>query len=273
MVNGQLSGPIKIYSPADPQTGQGELLIETEDVRIDRRQIWTDKQIAMRLGESRIEGRYLSIFMDQDLLAETAPAASGRESETPFAGLDYLQLFYVDRVRLELQDGGLWPEDGAKGVGLRPAYASLDCRGRFQFQFHQAQATFMDGVHMEHVVEGKPVDTFDCNELRLTVGWRKESEAGSEGKSPDGAWKLQRLEALGLPGRDANDQSRWIKLDAPGMDAQASGQHLVMDMLHGMVSLSNVLPGSAPKNSSRVFLKRGIFKFRRRAFSIKILRY
>ncbi len=257
VVNGQLSGPIKIYSPADSQTGQGELLIETEDVRIDRRQIWTDKQIAMRLGESRIEGRYLSIFMDQDLLAEAAPAASGRESETPFAGLDYLQLFYVDRVRLELQDGGLWPEDGAKGGGLRPAFASLDCRGRFQFQFHQAQATFMDGVHMEHVVEGKPVDTFDCNELRLTVGWRKESESGSEGKYSDGAWKLQRLEALGLPGRDANDQSRWIKLEAPGMDAQASGQHLVMDMLHGMISLSNVLPGAAPKNSSRVFLKRG----------------
>jgi hypothetical protein len=257
VVNGQLSGPIKIYSPADPQTGQGELLIETEDVRIDRRQIWTDKQIAMRLGESRIEGRYLSIFMDQDLLAEAAPAASGRESDTPFTGLDYLQLFYVDRVRLELQDGGLWPEDGAKGGGLRPAFASLDCRGRFQFQFHQAQATFMDGVHMEHVVEGKPIDTFDCNELRLTVGWRKGKGSASAEETQDGAWKLQRLEALGLPGRDANDQSRWIKLEAPGMDAQASGQHLVMDMLHGMVSLSNVLPGAAPKNSSRVFLKRG----------------
>lgn len=257
VVNGQLSGPIKIYSPADPQTGQGELLIETEDVRIDRRQIWTDKQIAMRLGESRIEGRYLSIFMDQDLLAEAAPVGSARESDTPFAGLDYLQLFYVDRVRLELQNGGLWPQEGQRGVELRPAHASLDCRGRFQFQFHQAQATFMDGVHMEHVVEGKSVDTFDCNELRLTVGWRKGRGAAGVEESPEGAWKLQRLEALGLPGRDANDQSRWIKLEAPGMDVQASGQHLVMDMLHGMVSLSNVLPGGAPKNSSRVFLKRG----------------
>jgi len=41
------------------------------------------------------------------------------------------------------------------------------------------------------------------------------------------------------------------------MQAQANGQHLVMDLVHGMVSLSNVLPGAAPKNSSKVFLKRG----------------
>jgi len=71
------------------------------------------------------------------------------------------------------------------------------------------------------------------------------------------SWKLDRLEAIGLPGRDPNDQSRWIRLNAPGMQAQANGQHLVMDLVHGMVSLSNVLPGAAPKNSSKVFLKRG----------------
>ena len=286
VLNGQLSGEIQIYSPADQETGEGELLIQTQDVRIDRRQIWTDKQIKMKIGGSKIEGRYLSIFMDQDLLAESASASTSKPNDSPFAGLDYLQLFYVDHVRLELQKGGLWPSQNENKDALGAAYATLDCRGRFQFQFHQAQATFMDGVHMEHVVEGKPADTFDCNELRLTVGWKtpaaapanaspaavapvaplpiasidqveSKGVAASQGSADSGVWRLQRLEALGLPGRDANDQSRWIRLKAPGMDAQADGQHLVMDMVHGMVSLSNVLPGSAPKNSSQVFLKRG----------------
>ena len=257
VLNGQLSGEIQIYSPADLETGEGELLIQTQDVRIDRRQIWTDKQIKMKIGGSKIEGRYLSIFMDQDLLAESTAASASKPNDSPFAGLDYLQLFYVDHVRLELQKGGLWPSQSDNKDTLGAAYATLDCRGRFQFQFHQAQATFMDGVHMEHVVEGKPADTFDCNELRLTVGWNTPAAPAQGSGADSGVWRLQRLEALGLPGRDANDQSRWIRLKAPGMDAQADGQHLVMDMVHGMVSLSNVLPGSAPKNSSQVFLKRG----------------
>ena len=247
---GQLSGAITIYSPPDPQSNQGELRIEAEDVRIDKRQIWTDKQIRMKLGGSSVQGRYLSIFMDQDLLSESN-ASTPTKTDSPFAGLDYLQLFYVDQVQLELQNGGLWPSEPSQQDPLAKAHAKLDCRGRFQFQFHQSQASFMDGVHLEHVVEGKPIDTFDCNELRFTVGWNPTQA------SEQASWKLDRLEAFGLPGRDPNDQSRWIRLDAPGMQAQAHGQHLVMDLVHGMVSLSNVLPGSAPKNSSRVFLKRG----------------
>ena len=245
---GQLSGRITFYSPPDPKTNQGELRIETEDVRIDKRQIWTDKQISMKLGGSSLQGRYLSIFMDQDLLSESSASAPVK-NDSPFAGLDYLQLFYVDQVQLELQNGGLWPTDPQGADRARRAYAKLDCRGRFQFQFHQSQASFMDGVHLEHVVEGKPIDTFDCNELKFNVGWNQSQDESS--------WKLDRLEAIGLPGRDPNDQSRWIRLNAPGMQAQANGQHLVMDLVHGMVSLSNVLPGAAPKNSSRVFLKRG----------------
>lgn len=248
VAQGQLSGRIAIYSPPDPKTNQGELRIEAEDVRIDKRQVWTDKQISMKIGGSSVQGRYLSIFMDQDLLSEST-ASTPTKSDSPFAGLDYLQLFYVDQVQLELQNGGLWPTDPTGADRHAKAYAKLDCRGRFQFQFHQSQATFMDGVHLEHIVQGKPIDTFDCNELRFNVGWNRTGQQET--------WKLDRLEAIGLPGRDPNDQSRWIRLNAPGMKAEAHGQHLVMDMVHGMVSLSNVLPGAAPKNSSRVFLKRG----------------
>ena len=110
VAQGQLSGQIEIYSPPDPKTNQGELRILAEDVRIDKRQVWTDKQISMKLGGSTVQGRYLSIFMDQDLLSESTAGATSK-SQSPFAGLDYLQLFYVDQVQLELQNGGLWPTD------------------------------------------------------------------------------------------------------------------------------------------------------------------
>jgi len=257
VINGQLLGDIKIYSPPDPNSGQGEMLIETKDMRIDKRQIWTDKQIKMKLGDSELEGRYLSIYMDQDLLSD---APTTPQSGSPFNGLDYLQLIYVDKVHLGLQPGGFWPSDRIPNAKQLPAHAKLDCRGRFVFQFHQSMASFMDGVHMEHHVEGMPVDTFDCNELKLTLGWSSPTTTTPDNSQSTSQWKLNRLEATGLPGLDSNDQSRWIKLNAPGMQSEAYGQHLVMDFVNGMVSLSNVLPGTAPRNSSRAFLKRESFQ-------------
>lgn len=255
IVNGQLLGDIKIYAPGDDTSQQGELLIETKDMRIDRRQVWTTEPIQMRIGNSSIEGRYLSIYMDRDLLAEQSATIS--PDPTPFPGLDYLELFYVDRVDVVLPRGGLWPSQQTANGLQRPASASLRCGGTFVFQFHQSLATLKNGVHMEHRVEGLPVDTFDCNELKLTLGMAKAPETSSQNtEASSERWRIDRLEAIGAPGHDYADQSNWVRMKAPGMQAEAQGQHLVMDFVHGMVTLSNALPGTAPRHSSRVYLRR-----------------
>ncbi len=255
IVSGQLLGEIKIYSPADASSNAGELLIETKDMRIDRRQVWTTEAIKMRIGNSYIEGRYLSIYMDRDLLSEQP--ASAPPDPSPFPGLDYLELFYVDRVDMSLPAGGLWPSQQNDNSRQRPASASLRCGGTFGFQFHQLLATLKNGVHMEHRVEGLPVDTFDCHELKLTLGVPSPSEKKDiDPAASDGKWKIDRLEAVGAPGRDYTDQSNWVQMKAPGMQAEAQGQYLLMDFVHGMVTLSNALPGTAPRNSSRVHLRR-----------------
>jgi hypothetical protein len=255
IVSGQLLGEIKIYAPADASSNAGELLIETKDMRIDRRQVWTTEAIKMRIGNSYIEGRYLSIYMDRDLLSEQP--ASAPPDPSPFPGLDYLELFYVDRVDMSLPAGGLWPSQQNDNSRQRPASASLRCGGTFGFQFHQLLATLKNGVHMEHRVEGLPVDTFDCHELKLTLGVPGPSEKKDvDPVASDGKWKIDRLEAVGAPGRDYSDQSNWVQMKAPGMQAEAQGQYLLMDFVHGMVTLSNALPGTAPRNSSRVHLRR-----------------
>jgi hypothetical protein len=255
IVSGQLLGEIKIYAPADASSNSGELLIETKDMRIDRRQVWTTEAIKMRIGNSYVEGRYLSIYMDRDLLSEQTMVAP--PDPTPFPGLDYLELFYVDRVDMALPAGGLWPSQQNDDSRQRPASASLRCGGTFGFQFHQLLATLKNGVHMEHRVEGLPVDTFDCHELKLTLGLPSPDE--KRDLAPDASnekWKIDRLEAVGAPGRDYTDQSHWVQMKAPGMQAEAHGQYLLMDFVHGMVTLSNALPGTAPRNSSRVHLRR-----------------
>jgi hypothetical protein len=255
IVSGQLLGEIKIYAPADASSNAGELLIETKDMRIDRRQVWTTEAIKMRIGNSYIEGRYLSIYMDRDLLSEQP--ATAPPDPSPFPGLDYLELFYVDRVDMALPAGGLWPSQQNDNSRQRPASASLRCGGTFGFQFHQLLATLKNGVHMEHRVEGLPVDTFDCHELKLTLGVPSPNEKKDLAPpASDEKWKIDRLEAVGAPGRDYTDQSNWVQMKAPGMQAEAQGQYLLMDFVHGMVTLSNALPGTAPRNSSRVHLRR-----------------
>jgi hypothetical protein len=255
IVSGQLLGEIKIYAPADASSNAGELLIETRDMRIDRRQVWTTEAIRMQIGNSQIEGRYLSIYLDRDLLSEQPPTTASDPS--PFPGLDYLELFYVDRVDMALPQGGLWPSQNFADSRQRPASAKLRCGGTFSFQFHQSVATLKNGVHMEHQVEGLPVDTFDCHELKLNLG-----VPGSEGRSDPHSnigpaqWRIDRLEAIGAPGRDYSDQTNWVRLQAPGMQAEAHGQYLMLDFVQGIVNLSNALPGAAPRNSSRVHLRR-----------------
>lgn len=255
IVSGQLLGDIKIYSPADSASNTGELLIETKDMRIDRRQVWTTEAIQMRIGNSQIQGRYLSIYLDRDLLSEESPTTPSDPS--PFPGLDYLELFYVDRVDMAIPPGGLWPSQQVADSRQRAASASLRCGGTFGFQFHESLATLKNGVHMEHRVEGLPVDTFDCHELKLTLGVpNTDAPSNSNPNDPSTRWRIDRLEAVGAPGRDYSDQSHWVRMQAPGMQAEAQGQYLMMDFVHGMVNLSNALPGTAPRNSSRVLLRR-----------------
>ena len=253
---GQLLGAITINSPPSEPGKNDGMSIETKDVRINKRQIWTDQAIDMKLGNSRIEGRMLAIYLDKDLLTSDEP---NKERHTPFNGLDYLDLFYVDRVKIELDPGGLWPSDKIPDIRSRPAYATLKCKGSFKFEFHQSQAILQNGVHMEHLVQGLPPDTFDCHELRLNVGWDgspSTKTSASSLQSSTSNWKVERLEAFGASRADSKDHSGWLKLIAPGMQAEAFGQHLVMDMINGMITLSNKLPGVMAREPSPVYLRR-----------------
>ncbi len=260
IVSGQLIGDIRIWAPPDDLSKGNGLLIDTKDVRIDRRKIWTDKTVEIQMGNSRVRGRDMSIYMDQDLLV-TEPTT---QDNSPFNGLDYLNLIYVDQVYLGLNKGGLWPSEEIPDARSRDAYATLTCNGGFHFQFHQSQAIFKNTVHMEHVVQGLEKDTFDCDELKLQVGWegkrhippQSSTDSPTPATSTASNWNIERLEATGLHGVDARDQSKWLKLHAPGMRAAAHGQHLVMDFLSGKVNLSNRIPGTASRDTTPVHLQR-----------------
>ncbi len=147
-----------------------------------------------------------------------------------------------------------------------PAHAILKCGGRFEFKFHQREAVLYGGVRMEHIVQGLPIDTFDCEELHLRVGLNSSTNTANTtptnpttndpNKTKASPWTIEELTAYGAVGRDHTDYSRWLKLNAPGMQAQAMGLTLFMDFLNGQIALSNTLPLTMPKDSSRVYLRR-----------------
>ena len=254
VVSGQLLGEISVYSPPDDVAKNNGMLINASDLRINKRVIWTNQKIKMQLGNSLIEGSDLRIFLDKDLLTSAQPKS---QSSSSFNGLDKLELTYVDRVQIGLEPGGLLPRKDIPDIAQRPAFATLTCGGAFEFQFQSSLAILKKGVHMEHIVQGLPIDTFDCNELQITVsGQDKPTFAQGTPATSSSNWRVERLEALGAVGKDNRDHSGWLKLNAPGMQAEAQGQHLVMDLINGLITLSNRLPGTTSRELTPVYLKR-----------------
>ncbi len=254
IVSGQLLGEISIFSPPDDASKNNGMLINARDVRINKRQIWTNQQIRLQLGNSVVEGSDLQIYLDKDLLTAEKPLV---RNNSPFNGLDRLELTYVERVHVGLEPGGLWPRKDVADSLKRAAYATLKCGGSFEFDFHQSLATLKKGVQMEHIVQGLPIDTFDCNELRMQVGWRgKQTPSAGTTDSSGSNWTVERLWAFGAAGKNTSDHSGWLKLNAPGMQAEATGQHLVMDFMNGMVTLSNRLPVNNAREMTPAYLRR-----------------
>jgi hypothetical protein len=258
VIGGQLNGDIEIYSPpSEGASSTDSLLIKTSDLRIDRRHIWTTKSITMNLGRSYVEGKDLSIYLDQDLLSANDPSTN--EKNSPFAGLDNLELVYVDKVHIDLPDGGLFSEglsDPANVTGRGKAHAEAKCRGSFQFFFHESMARLSSRVELKHVLENFPIpDTFESDRLDLYFGW-KESGGGTGGAAANRDWSIDRIEAVGTQGTDPDDPTRWVRLAAPSIQSRGGSRWLRVDLSLGRVSMANHLPGQAPNTLSHAYLQR-----------------
>ncbi len=260
---GQLLGQIRIFSPEKLADGSESLLIETSDLRIDRRHIWTNQEVRLQSGESIIQGRSLEIFMDRDLLSPSELAGSG---DSPFDGFDYLELIYVDRVRFRLADGGLWGESSqtsAKGGTTsadhaisQPAYLDVDCQGSFRFDFHTSIATLNDGVEMTHRVRNQPEDRFASQTMKLHIDWT-DSDGNLRKFS---AGRVDRIEAEGRNSDDKTDISRLIRVEAPGIQARGQGRWLEVDLKRGQMAISNRLPGTTEPESDPAYLEKDQFQ-------------
>jgi hypothetical protein len=262
VVGGQLNGKITIYSPPEPGSSEDTgMRIDAADLRIDRRKVWTTNAVTMRIGRSYIEGRDLSIFLDQDLLS--SEASTSGEVDSPFKGLDHLELIYVDRVHIDLPDGGLFAGQSSPtqhmSVG-KPAHAEVSCRSAFQFDFHQSMARLASKVELRHMVEGMSPDTFNCDRLDLRFNWKKPSSNVESTSNQE--WTIDQIEAVGSNGIDVNDPTRWVQLEAPSINSRATSRRMRVDLDRGRISMSNRLPGQPNNDPAPVYLQRESMQLR-----------
>ncbi len=241
VVGGQLNGPIRIYAPPRA-SGEDELLIDTRDLRIDRKMISTTQAVTMKIGRSRIEGRDLSIHLDNSLLATGDKL--GPKEESPFEGLDFLELIYVDRVDIDLPPGGMFgnSQKDNPAIASSTARAEVLCDNAFRFDFHRSQATLSGNVRLRHMVTGLPEDIFQSETLNLHFKWQ-------------GEWSIDTIEAMGANGVAVDDPTRWVRLEAPSLKARGQGRWFKLDMNQGRVAIANHLPAIPATDSAQVYLQ------------------
>ncbi|MFO0064491.1 MAG: hypothetical protein ACK523_00880, partial [Pirellulaceae bacterium] len=246
LVGGMLRGLIRMRSTSPSGHTLSNMLIQTRDVHIDARTLWTSQTVQIQLGESQIEGRELLIELDKELLSE--PADTGGASSSPFQGFKSLSLQYLDRAWIRLPDGGLLgsaashPTADPRAANLLPAHLSIGCKRVFQYNFLRNVATMDGGVTIEHHVEGMRPDRFSCDQLAIHLNVTSDPVAAKDPQAA--AWQVRLVEAIGKDTDDEEEDHYWVLLHAPDQQYRLQARSLRWDQTAGKIEVSNALPGN-----------------------------
>ncbi len=221
---GRLIGKVVIRRPNQKDDGES-LSIETSNLGINNRKVWTTEAIRMKFGQARIVGRDLTLFLA--VSAGSVPKGVGAAEV-----LDRMQLTYLDEFIMPLEDGGLWKkkdkaaEDPVRLPTTREttplkAMLSLRCRGRVDYDFAVDQLSLRDSISVIHHVPGEPEDRFDCEAIDLNL--RNPSDETIVRQTPLD-W-ISRITAAGSP----------AVLDMPSFDVELKADRIELDAITGLV--------------------------------------
>ena len=188
---GRMIGNVRIHSidrgPATSPTNDTtnrtvrHIEIETSEVGIDHKKIWTTQPIRLQLGDAQLVGRDLTLHLTN---AGNMMAAG----DNAMSMLDRLELIYLDELTVPLPEGSLWgsaapdsTESEAKAsrpipIGRQsepeivpPGLASMRCGGRVVFQFATGDLTLVERVELRHQgsIKSPVTDTFVCDQMQL----------------------------------------------------------------------------------------------------------
>ncbi|MCS7468007.1 hypothetical protein NZK35_15235 [Stieleria sp. ICT_E10.1] len=213
------------------------LAVQTRNVRIDNRKVWTTERIAMQVAGAELVGSDLTIYL-------AASATSATKAEVPSTLLDRMDLVYLEELRIPLNDPAQDPNRprriGTKEAADDQGEISIKCKNGLIYDFALDRLSLRDSITMVRTVRGQPIDTFSCDTVDLIL--RDPSNRSVVRRGPLD-W-IDRVHATGRPAR--------IRLTS--YDFQLAADEIEFDAVGGLL-IADAAP--EPENAHPVVIRRG----------------
>ena len=181
---GLFPGKITIRSDMRDEGPEDDLIIETSDLEMNSKLLFTRSQVRFRLGPNVGGGREMEIRLLEE---ETAKSRAGLK----ISSVDSLEIFHDVRLRLHLNSGSLLPGDKPQSQSKLAADSpfgdasqppvEVTCTGPFHFDFLKYVAGFDENVEVWQIKPEGPSDQLSCDQLDLCFA-RKKKQTHRPGK-------------------------------------------------------------------------------------------
>lgn len=216
--SGELPGVITIRSDMHEPSPADDLRIETRDVAMNSKLMYTNSPVRFRLGPNVGGGEELEIrFLVED------PPSSGWS----IVGVDSLEIRRQVRLHALLDAKSLLPgqERAERDAGQPPPPVEVTCSGPFHFDFVRYVASFDRDVELWQIHPNGPGDQLSCQQLDLLFAPRAEPAGRQPGVLVDAGDRqkrdLGRLEAVQIDAR-----GHPVVVTSPARGAEARGARI-----------------------------------------------
>jgi len=163
ITGGQFPGPITIRSGMHEPGPEDDLLIETSDLQMNSKLLYSMNPVRFRMGENVGGGRELEISF---LIDEHVQP---KERRLKISGIDTLEIRRDVRMRMQLKTASLLPGANSGSDAPRGNEESLPveatCSGSFTFDFVRYVASLDRDVDLRQINANGPGDQLFCNKL------------------------------------------------------------------------------------------------------------
>jgi hypothetical protein len=261
---GQLEGGINISKVTLDSPRQSSFQLQTSNLAIDRRQIWTEDEVKMSSPDLNVTGRVLRISLSSDILSRKE-SRDLDESQSGNGPVEEIELLHLSTMEMQLQPGGLWAgldprtHQLDQPISDLPAFVRAECGGRFRLNLRRQMATLTNGVHLWHHVGALPPDEFHCHRVQIQfqpAAFQAQSKPHSTAESdlpaelasfekdtPEllGGLQLREIEAFGIDSLQELVGEMWVELKSPLLNASARAKRIRVDVTKPRIELAGKL--------------------------------
>jgi hypothetical protein len=239
ITGGQFPGRITIRSDMRDPGPADDLFLETADLEMNTKLLYTTRPVRFRLGPNAGVGRELELRYLAD--EHVRPKDSGLK----FPGFDSLEIRREVRLRLQLETDSLLPgkneelsPNSAQAGTKNPASpVEITCNGPFVFDFVSYRASLDRDVELRQINPSGPSDQLACQQLDLYFTPKPRAEGEIEPGLAEPRRRQQR-ELVRLEPAVIVAQGHPVVVTSPARRAEARGERIQIGLREQRVMIS-----------------------------------